>query len=116
LSSPVWYFSGSCDSNNPAIKIAISHLKYNIESWPQILHNWSLTHPLRFDYLKKTRPISQQTATSSVRQSEESNAFVNDYLKNWGVLAQPNGYLLVRKLNALLPLLISSFSNLNTPT
>lgn len=117
LSSSAWYFSGSCDPNNPAIKIAISRLKYdNIESWPEILHSWSVTHPLRFEYLKKTRPISQQTATSSVRQSQKSDAFVNNYLKNWGVLALPNGYLLVRKLNALPPFLISSFSNLNTPT
>lgn len=111
-----WYFSGSCDPNNSAIKIAISRLKYDsIESWPEILHNWSVTHPLRFEYLKKTRPISQQKATSSVQQSQESDAFVNDYLKNWGVLALPNGYLLVRKLN-LPPRLISSFPNLNTST
>lgn len=95
--------SGSCDPNDFAVKTAIAHLKYDsIESWPELLHSWSVTHPLRFQYLRETRPISQsQKATSSAQQSQASDALVNDYFKNWNVLTLPNGYLLVRKLNLI---------------
>ncbi|KMQ88400.1 hypothetical protein RF55_12125, partial [Lasius niger] len=89
-------FAGSCDPNDSAIKTAIAHLKYdNIESWPELLRSWSVTHPLRFQYLRETRPILQQRATSSVQQ--ESDALVNDYFKNWPVLTLPNGYLLIQQ-------------------
>lgn len=93
-------FSGNCDPNDPAVITAIAHLKYDcIESWPDILRYWSVTHPLRIQYLKETRPISQsQKATSSV-QASQCDIAVSDYLKNWSVLALPNGYQLVRKLN-----------------
>lgn len=58
-----------------------------------------MTHALRFQYLKETRPKKIQKATSSVQQSEqEPDASVSDYFKNWPVLALPNGYLLVRNL------------------
>ncbi|XP_026828146.1 uncharacterized protein LOC105286608 isoform X2 [Ooceraea biroi] len=90
-------FAGSCDPNDSAVKTAIARLKYdNIESWPELLRSWSVTHPLRFQYLRETRPISQRT-TCSVQQSEKSDVLVNDYFKNWSVLTLPNGYLLIQQ-------------------
>ncbi|XP_071576808.1 uncharacterized protein [Temnothorax nylanderi] len=93
------YFSGSCDPNDSTVKTAIARLKYDsIESWPELLRSWSVTHPLRFQYLRETRPISQlNKATSSVQQSQESDALVSNYFKNWGVLALLNGYLLIQQ-------------------
>ncbi|XP_071571495.1 uncharacterized protein [Temnothorax nylanderi] len=92
-------FAGSCDPNDSTVKTAIARLKYDsIESWPELLRSWSVTHPLRFQYLRETRPIAQlNKATSSVQQSQESDALVSDYFKNWGVLALPNGYLLIQQ-------------------
>ncbi|XP_024886201.1 uncharacterized protein LOC112463825 [Temnothorax curvispinosus] len=90
---------GSCDLNNPAIKSAIACLKHDgTESWPEILRNWSVTHFLRFQYLRKTRPLASQAERESSSQvSQDSDVLVNDYLKNWNVLQLPNAYLLIQQ-------------------
>ncbi|XP_071573280.1 uncharacterized protein [Temnothorax nylanderi] len=90
--------TGSSDPNNSAVKTAIAHLKYDsADSWPELLRNWSVTHPLRFLYLKESRPDLQAQRTTSSVQSQESEVLVNNYLKNWPVLTLPNGYLLIQQ-------------------
>nr|XP_012215648.1 PREDICTED: uncharacterized protein LOC105668052 [Linepithema humile] len=91
-------FAGSCDPNDSAIKTAIAHLKYDsIESWPEVLRSWSVTHPLRFQYLRETRPISQLQKIDRPSSAQLQSALVNDYFKNWPVLSLPNGYLLIQQ-------------------
>ncbi|XP_011699846.1 PREDICTED: uncharacterized protein LOC105457091 [Wasmannia auropunctata] len=89
---------GSCNPNNPVIKTAITCLKHDsTESWPELLRNWSLTHPLRFKYLRETRPLTSHSESLVQASEEDSDVSVNDYFKLWNVLQLPNAYLLIQQ-------------------